>query len=70
MFNEELKNEFKKIYDSNKKIDDEFVNIKIAIHNLEKLGLDTKNLEKMLDNVGIEFYKLKQNVNEKIRTKF
>lgn len=70
MFSKELKNEFKKIYDSNKKIDEEFVNIKIAIHNLEKLGLDTKNLEKLLDNVGIEFYKLKQNVNEEIRTKF
>ena len=70
MFSKELKNEFKKIYDSNKKIDEEFVNIKVAIHNLEKLGLDTKNLEKLLDNVGIEFYKLKQNVNEEIRTKF
>lgn len=70
MFSKELKNEFKKIFNSNKKIDEEFVNIKIAIHNLEKLGLDTKNLEKLLDNVGIEFYKLKQNVNEEIRTKF
>lgn len=66
MFSKELKNEFKKIYDSNKKIDEELVNIKIAIHNLEKLGLDTKDLEKLLDNVGIEFYKLK----EEIRTKF
>lgn len=66
MFSKELKNEFKKIFNSNKKIDEELVNIKIAIHNLEKLGLDTKNLEKLLDNVGIEFYKLK----EEIRTKF
>lgn len=41
----------------------ELVNIKIAIHNLEKLGLDTKDLEKLLDNVGIEFYKLEQNFN-------
>lgn len=66
MFSKELKNEFKKIFNSNKKIDEELVNIKIAIHNLEKLGLDTKNLEKLLDNVGIEFYKLKK----EIRTKF
>lgn len=66
MFSKELKNEFKKIFNSNKKIDEELVNIKIAIHNLEKLGLDTKNLEKLLDNVNIEFYKLK----EEIRTKF
>ena len=60
MFSKELKNEFKKIFNSNKKIDEELVNIKIAIHNLEKLGLDTKNLEKLLDNVNIEFYKLKE----------
>ena len=66
MFSKELKNEFKQICNSNKKIDEELVNIKIAIHNLEKLGLDTKDLEKLLDNVGIEFYKLK----EEIRTKF
>lgn len=70
MFSEELKNEFKKIYDSNKKIDDEFINIKVAIHNIEKLGVKTDDLEKLLDSVGIEFYKLKQNVNEEIRTKF
>lgn len=66
MFSKELKNEFKQIFSSNKKIDEELVNIKIAIHNLEKLGLDTKNLEKLLDNVGVEFYKLKK----EIRTKF
>ena len=66
MFSKELKNEFKKIFNSNKKIDEELVNIKIAIHNLEKLGLDTKDLEKLLDNVGVEFYKLKK----EIRTKF
>lgn len=66
MFSKELKNEFKKIFNSNKKIDEELVNIKVAIHNLEKLGLDTKDLEKLLDNVGIEFYKLKK----EIRTKF
>ena len=66
MFSKELKNEFKQIFNSNKKIDEELANIKIAIHNLEKLGLDTKDLEKLLDNVGIEFYKFK----EEIRTKF
>ena len=66
MFREELKAELKQNYDSIKNIDKEIINIKVAIHNLEKLGLDTKNLEKLLDNVGIEFYKLK----EEIRTKF
>lgn len=70
MFREEQKNNYEKIYDSNKKIDDELINVKIAIHNLDKLGVKTDDLEKLLDNVGIEFYKLKQKVNEEIRTKF
>lgn len=59
MYNNEFKNELKNIYNSIKNIDDEFINIKIAIHNLEKLGLDTKEFYKLLDNVGIEFKKLK-----------
>ena len=59
MFKNEIKNNLKAINDSTKNIDSELVNIKIAIHNLEKLGLDTKDLEKLLDNVGIEIYKFK-----------
>lgn len=54
-----MKTELKAIYDSTKNIDKELVNIKVAIHNLEKLGFDTKDLEKTLENVGIEFYKFK-----------
>lgn len=60
MYKNELKNELKTIFTSTKNIDSELVNIKIAIHNLEKLGLNTNELEKMLDDIGIEFYKLKQ----------
>lgn len=59
MFKNEVKKELQAIYNSNKNIDNELVNIKIAIHNLEKLGYNTKDLEKMLDNIGIEFYKFK-----------
>ena len=64
MFKNEIKNNLKAINDSTKKIDSELVNIKIAIHNLEKLGLDTKDLEKLLDNVGIEIYKFKNYSND------
>lgn len=60
MFKNEVINNLKTINDSTKKIDNELVNIKIAIHNLEKLGLDTKDLQKMLDNVGVEIYKFKE----------
>lgn len=59
MYKNEIKKELQAIYNSNKNIDNELVNIKIAIHNLEKLGYNTKDLEKMLDNIGIEFYKFK-----------
>lgn len=64
MFKNEIKDNLKTIYDSTKKIDNELVNIKVAIHNLEKLGLDTKDLEKLLDNVGIEIYKFKNYSND------
>ena len=59
MYKNEIKKELQAIYNSNKNIDNELVNIKIAIHNLEKLGFNVKDLEKMLDNIGIEFYKFK-----------
>ena len=59
MYKNEIKKELQAIYNSNKNIDAELVNIKIAIHNLEKLGFNVKDLEKMLDNIGIEFYKFK-----------
>lgn len=67
MFRNEIKDNLKTIYDSTKKIDNELVNIKVAIHNLEKLGLDTKDLEKLLDNVGIEIYKFKNYSNDLIK---
>ena len=59
MYKNEIKKELQAIYNSNKNIDAELVNIKIAIHNLEKLGVNTHDLEKQLDNIGIEFYKFK-----------
>ena len=59
MYKNEIKKELQAIYNSNKNIDAELVNIKIAIHNLEKLGINTHDLEKQLDNVGIEIYKFK-----------
>lgn len=59
MYKNEVKTELQTIFTSSKNIDNEIVNIKIAIHNLEKLGLDTKEFYKLLDNLGIEFKKLK-----------
>lgn len=67
MFKNEVKKEYQTIYSSTSKIDDELVNIKIAIHNLEKLGINTGDLEKQLDNVGIELYKFKNENIEKFK---
>lgn len=67
MFKEQTKNELLSIYKSNEKIDNEITNIKIALHTLEKLGKDTKEIEKQLDNVGIEFYKFKIKVLDNLK---
>ena len=67
MFKNEIKKELQAIYFSNKKIDEELVKIKVALHDLEKLGCKTESLEKMLDNIGIEFYKFKTENREIIK---
>ena len=59
MFKDELKKELKQNYDSIKTINKEIINIKVAIHNLEKLGVNTNEFDKLLDNLGIDFKKLK-----------
>ena len=64
MFEKERISKFKTLVDSYKEIDKKIVDIKVAMHDLEKLSYneDTEfleNLEKQLDNMNIEFYKLK-----------
>lgn len=71
MFKKERINKFKILVDSYKEIDRKIVNIKVAMHDLEKLSYseDTEfleNLEKQLDNMNIEFYKLKQEIIKKV----
>ena len=59
MFKEETKKALFDIFTSKKRIDDELTSIKIAMHDLEKLGHDTTALEKALNEVGIAFYQFK-----------
>lgn len=71
MFKKERINNFKTLVDSYKEIDRKIINIKVAMHDLEKLSYneDTEfleNLEKQLDNMNIEFYKLKQEIIKKV----
>lgn len=58
MFKREIKENFKGINKSCENINKELTNIKVAIHTLEKLGIDTKELENAITNLGIEFVKL------------
>ena len=72
MFNKERINKFKTLVDSYKEIDKKIVNIKVAMHDLEKLSYNEdidflENLEKQLENMNIEFYKLKQEIIKKVK---
>ena len=71
MFNKERINKFKTLVDSYKEIDKKIVDIKVAMHDIEKLSYNEdikflENLEKQLENVNIEFYKLKQEIIKKV----
>ena len=71
MFKKERINNFKTLVDSYKEIDKKIVEIKVAIHNLEKLSYSEdieflENLEKQLEDMNIEFYKLKQEIIKKV----
>ena len=71
MFKKERISKFKILVDSYKEIDRKIVDIKVGMHDLEKLSYneDTEfleNLEKQLDNMNIELYKLKQEIIKKV----
>lgn len=71
MFKKERISKFKILVDSYKEIDRKIVDIKVAMHDLEKLSYSEDiefldNLEKQLDNMNIEFYKLKQEIIKKV----
>ena len=71
MFKKERIKNLKMLVDSYKEIDKKIVDIKVAMHDLEKLSYNEdidflKSLEKQLDNMDIEFYKLKQEIIKKV----
>ena len=71
MFKKERINNFKTLVDSYKEIDKKIVDIKVAMHDLQKLSYNEdieflENLEKQLENMNIEFYKLKQEIIKKV----
>lgn len=71
MFKKERIKNLKMLVDSYKEIDKKIVDIKVAMHDLEKLSYNEdmeflESLEKQLDSLGIEFYKLKQEIIKKV----
>ena len=67
MFRKEIKRHNKNIYDDIKEIDKLLIDIKVNIHDLEKLGDYKEQLLKDMDLLNIDFYKLKNNFNEDLK---
>ena len=69
MLKEETKKYLEDLYDNINIIDKSILDFKIAMHNLDKLGYNIEEIEKLLDNEQIEFYKLKTLTNDFIKEK-
>ena len=67
MFIKQKKKEFQNMYKSMKNIDEEFVNIKIGIRVLSKLGVNTDKFYEQLDNIGMELYRYKNIILDMMR---
>ena len=69
MLKEETKKYLEDLYDSINIIDKSILKFKIAMHNLDKLGYNMEEIEKLLDNEQVEYYKLKTKTNDFIKEK-
>ena len=69
MLKEETKKYLEDLYNNINIIDKSILDFKIAMHNLDKLGYNIEEIEKLLDNEQIEFYKLKTKTNDFIKEK-
>lgn len=62
-----LKKYLKELYDAKNEFDKKFIDVKIATHSVDKMGVNVEEIYKQLDNVGIELYKLKNIIDDKIK---
>lgn len=69
MLKEETREYLRDLYNNIKEVDNSILKFKIAMHNLDKLGYNIEEIEKLLDNEQIEFYKLKTLTNDFIKEK-
>lgn len=64
MYKKEIKDEYRNLYKYTKELDDRMIKTKVALHTLEKLGINVDDMYKELDELGIGLYKIKQLINE------
>lgn len=69
MKKEETREYLRDLYNNINIIDKAILDFKIAMHNLDKLGYNIEEIEKLLDNEQIEYYKLKTKTNDFIKEK-
>lgn len=69
MIRKETKTYLKDLYDSINEMSSTMIKFKVALHDLDKLGHNVEEIEKLLDNEQIEFYKLKTFTNDFIKEK-
>lgn len=69
MIRKETKTYLKNLYDSINEMNNTMIKFKIALHDLDKLGHNVEEIEKLLNNEQIEFYKLKTFTNDFIKEK-
>ena len=69
MFKSETKKYLEDLYNNINIIDKSILDFKIAMHNLDRLGYNIEEIEKLLDNEQVEFYKLKTKTNDFIKEK-
>lgn len=69
MLKEEKREYLRELYNNINIIDKSILDFKIAMHNLDKLGFNIEEIEKLLDNEQVEFYKLKTKTNDFIKEK-
>ena len=69
MLKEETREYLRELYNNINIIDKSILDFKIAMHNLDKWGYNVEQIEKLLDNEQIEFYKLKTKTNDFIKEK-
>ena len=67
MFKKEIRRHNNIIYNDIKEIDKLLIDIKVNMHDLEKLGDYKRQLIKDMDFLGIDFYKLKVNFNDDLK---